>query len=115
MKIIIEGGDFDEHYGPPKMVEESVRRALDFAYTIEVVKRPDTSQGETPIEATFHDLPRQMAMRIVGPIEVEFARSTTRGERHLQDLAFVASDEWTNVSGDEPSNRSRDAETKRAD
>ncbi|HEX5247805.1 MAG TPA: hypothetical protein VFW41_11820 [Gaiellaceae bacterium] len=88
MKIILEPSDFpDTYYGDgEKSAEICVRRALDFAYTLEVMKQPDTPQGVSAAKATFHDIPRQIAVEIVGPVEVEFVLPKKPTIQNWKDL-----------------------------
>lgn len=75
MKIILEPADFPESYGPPEHVEKVVNTALNFAYTLEVVQLPrQAGEDRGRVEVTFKNVPRQDAVRLVGPVDVEFVR-----------------------------------------
>jgi hypothetical protein len=75
VKIILELSDFGEHAGLKN--REWVEYALGYAYTIEVVKQP----GREP-EASFIDVNRQFAHRLVGPIDVELVAPTKETKRN---------------------------------
>lgn len=80
MKITLELSDFDEHGGPPEILAEKIKRAIDFGFTIEVMKVPSHSPWHS--EAKFVDVGNQTAHRLIGPIEVELAEPTKDTNRN---------------------------------